>query len=332
MKDTKDNSPAPIRVFRPKWQVNFKNGTVYPATFNGIHLGTVADQTHSDGTDKSQVHDDKAFNPESDILFIENYVFKHCEDPNATTITLNAGDGLPGSLTSILNVAVDATSLSMERHDVWHKKLRFILRHLPRVRRITVAATVVLDTASPAPMGGGWRRRPVCLMDIQNVAAEDRSRLGILFGDGGCRGDVGVAPVCDGETGRPGDFVLRAWNDLSGYWPSWRVRREDGTAPCLFVTAMVYFRKEWVSLDGEGGGGGGVVGSCRLGSQRVDVPGSLVRLEVERQLAGEAGGKEGGGVAIGSALMRQKSVFSVGGKKRSLLLFRNRPSMPAVGC
>lgn len=310
MKDTRDGSPAPIRVFRPKWQVYFDDGTLFPAAFNGIHLGTVAEHKTSESEEKAQ-ECNKTFDPECDIIFVDNYVFKYCEQANVIII-FDVENGLPRVLDSVLNVAIDASSLSMNRHDIWYKKLRFILRNFPKVKRITVVATVVLDIASPEYM-----REPVYHMDIQNISVEDRIRHGILFGE-----DLSLFPHCT-ESLRPSDFALRAWNDLPNHWPSWKKRKEDMTAPCLFMTAMVYFRKEWISLDGEGGPGG----PCRLGTRRVDIAGTLIRNEVKRQSTGNETKKRSSGPK--PTLNKQKSFLSLGTKK-SKFSSKNRPSTPTL--
>lgn len=312
MKDTRDGFPAPIRVFRPKWQVHFENGTVFPATFGGIHLGVVAEQGKStSGIEKVQ-QINKPLNPDWDILFIDNYVFEYCERADAT-IAFDVENGLPRSLDCVQNVAIDASSLSMKKHDVWYKKLRFILRNFPNVKRVTIIATVVLDIRSPEYMS------ELCHMDIQNISVQDRIRHGILFGE-----ELKLFPHCT-QTLRPSNFAIRAWNDLPNHWPSWKKRKEERTVPFLFMTAMVYFKKEWISLHGEGG----PEGPCKLGSQQVDVAGILVRNEVKRQSVEEKHQKRSPAVSK-SALKKQTSFFLLGTKKSKFSL-KNRPSMPSLG-
>lgn len=310
MASTKDDSPAPMRVFRPKWKVCFDDGNVFPGAFGGIHLGTVAERRASNSSEKGK-YCDKTFNPECDMIFIDTYVFEHCERADAI-ISFDVENGLPENLEGVLNVAIDARSLSLDRHDVWHKKLRFILRYFPKVKRITVVATVVLDIASP-----DYMTEPMYHMDIQNISIEDRSRHGILFGD-----NLPLFPHSS-ETLRPSDFALTAWNDMPNHWPSWKKRKEDNTAPCLFMTAMVYFEKEWISLDGEGGPGG----PCKLGTQRVDVAGTLIRNEVKRQSTGKEDEKRKS--ASKPAVNKQKSFFSLGTKKPKFPLGA-RASMPIL--
>ncbi|ROW05832.1 hypothetical protein VMCG_05155 [Cytospora schulzeri] len=308
----RNGSSAPIQVFRPKWQIQFDNGTLFPASFHGIHLGTVAERKATRGKEKVQQLTNTPFDPEWDIIFIDNYVFTYCERPDAT-ITFDVENGLPENLASVQNVAIDASSLLMKRHDVWYKKLRFILRNFPKVQRITIVATVILDIASPEYMSGPNMYH----MDIQNISVEDRIRHGILFGE-----EFNSFPHCT-KTLRPSDFAIRAWNDLPNHWPSWRKRMEDNTTPCLFMTAMVYLKKEWVSLDGEGGRGG----PCNLGSQGVDISGMLIRNEIKRQSTEKENKKRSAGSK--PEVKKQASAFSLG-KKKSMFSLKNRPSMPML--
>ncbi|KUI68356.1 hypothetical protein VM1G_04627 [Cytospora mali] len=301
MKDTTYASPAPIRVFRPKWQIHFDDNTRYPAIFRGVHLGTVAEHEASSGPGKAQ-QVEKPFDPEWDIIFIDNYVFEYCERPDATII-FDVENGLPNNLAALQNVAIDASSLSMDKNDVWYKKLRFILRNFPMVKRITIIATVVLDIPSPEYMS-----KPLYHMDIQNVCVQDRMRHGILFGE-----ELQLYRYCK-ETSRPSDFAIQAWNDLPNHWPTWKRRREDKTAPCMFVTAMVYFKKEWINLDGEGGPGG----PCRLGKQRLDIAGAMIRKKLNNQAIGEKHNKRLMQSKSQLALKKQTSLFTLRKKKSTL--------------
>ncbi|KAK7743236.1 hypothetical protein SLS53_004321 [Cytospora paraplurivora] len=310
MKDTGESSAAPIRIFRPKWKVHFKDGKVFPTEFLGIHLGTVVADRESLGAGKAE-ETKKPFDTEWDIIFIDTYVFEYCERADAI-ISFDVENGLPDGLDLVQNIAIDASSLSMHKHDVWYKKLRFILRNIPKVKRITIVATVILDITAPMCMP-----KPMYHMDIQNISIQDRMRHGILFGE-----DLPLYRLCR-QTSLPGDFALRAWNDLPSHWPSWRKRIEDNTAPCLFMTAIVYFKREWISLEGEGGPDG----SCRLGYKRVDVAGTMIRNEVKKQYMARADRRAS--IARKSAVKKQASFFSLS-KKKSMLLLRSRPSMPTL--
>lgn len=311
MKDTGECSAAPIRIFRPKWKVHFKYGKVFPTEFLGIHLGTVVAGRASLGAGKAK-QTKKPFDHAWDIIFIDTYVFEYCERADAI-ITFDVENGLPDGLDLVQNVAIDASSLSTHKHDVWYKKLRFILRNFPEVRRITIVATVILDITSPAYMP-----QPMYHMDIQSISIQDRMRHGILFGE-----DLPLYRLCT-HTSRPSDFALRAWNELSNHWPSWKKRIENKTAPCLFMTAVVYFSREWISLEGEGGPDG----PCRLGDKRVDVAGTMIRNEVKKQSTTKADTKAS--IAPKSAVKKQASFFSLSKKKKSMLPLKSRPSMPTL--
>ncbi|KAI3392921.1 hypothetical protein diail_4970 [Diaporthe ilicicola] len=181
------------RLFWPKWQIKFKNNKVYPESFSGVHLGTVADNQVSEGSNK------KHFFPPLDMLFIDNYVFQYYERPDVE-IVFGADGVLPETLDSVQKVAIDAGSLShsKDKDDIWCKKLRFILRNFPNVRAITVLAAVVLDMASPVSMP-----EPIYFMDIGNTSIQDRIRHGIL------NGDERQAFPYDPETQRPSDFAVQ---------------------------------------------------------------------------------------------------------------------------
>lgn len=310
MKDARKGYLVPIRVFRPQWKVQFDDGTALPATSRGIQLGTVAEHNTSSAP-KAIQQTRKPFDPEWDILFIDTCVFEYCERVN-TAITFDIENGLPDNLNSLQNVAIDASSLSLDRHDVWYKKLRFILRNFPKVSRITVIATIVLDIASPVHL-----TQPMYHMDIQNISVHDRMRHGILFGE-----DLLLFPHCT-ETNRPSDFAIRAWNDIPNHWPTWKKRKENHTAPCMFITAVVYFKKEWISLEGEGGPGG----PCILGGQRVDVTGTMIRNEVKKQSMVEADARRS--LAIKSMVRKQTSVFSLK-RRKPMLSLKNRQSLPTL--
>ncbi|ROW15267.1 hypothetical protein VPNG_03083 [Cytospora leucostoma] len=311
MKDTGECSAAPIRIFRPKWKVHFEDGKVFPTEFLGIHLGTVGADRGSLGAGKAG-ETNKPFDTGWDILFIDTYVFDYCERADAI-ISFDVENGLPDGLDLVQNVAIDASSLSMHKHDVWYKKLRFILRNFPKVKRVTIVATVILDIASPECM-----LQPMYHMDIQNISTQDRMRHGMLFGE-----DLPLYRLCT-QTSRPSDFALRAWNDLPSHWPSWRKRIENNTAPCLFMTAVVYFKREWISLEGEGG----PEGSCTLGDKRVDVAGTMFRNEVKKKYMAKADLKAS--ITPKPAVKKQASFFSLSKKKNSMLPLQIRPSMPML--
>lgn len=246
-------------IFWPKWQIKFSNNTVYPTEFGGVHLGTLAEQ-HKPRK--------KRFFPPLDMLFIDSYVFEHYERPDVE-IGFETGGGVPGTLKVVEKVAINASSLShsKEKDDIWLKKLRFILHNFPKVRAITVLTCVVLDMASPVSMP-----EPIYFMDVANTSVRDRMRHGILTGD-----ELRMLPSCP-ESLRPSDFALQEWDDLPKEWPMFGKRKANGTAPELYMGTMVFFGKEWVSLEGVGAPGR----LCSLGSRSADPMGAIVRKEKDK--------------------------------------------------
>lgn len=255
------------RIFWPKWQVKFRNNTVYPTEFGGVHLGTLAEKQPSKNTRKPKPRQ-KPFFPPLDMLFIDSYVFEYYERPDVE-IGFDAGGGVPGTLKVVEKVAINASSLShsKEKDDIWLKKLRFILHNFPKVRAITVLTAVVLDMASPVSMP-----KPIYFMDVANTSAHDRMRHGILTGD-----ELKMYPT-NPETMRPSDFAMQEWDSLPNEWPMFGKRKANGTAPELYMGTMVFFRKEWISLEGVGAPGR----LCSLGRRSADPMGAIVRKEKDK--------------------------------------------------
>lgn len=309
MDSTVTETPDTDLIFWPKWQIKFDDGTVYPARFSGVHLGTVAEKQMSKNTNKPK----RPFFPPLDMLFIDDYVFKYYERPNAE-IRFERDAGLPNTLEEVEKVAINASSLSYskEKDNIWFKKLRFILQNFPKVRAITVLTAVVLDMASPASMP-----KPIYFLDIGNTSISDRMRHGILTGD-----ELRMIPH-NPETLRPSDFALQEWDELHREWPMFGKRKVDGNAPELYMGTMVFFGKEWTSLDGFGTPGH----LCNLGRLSADPMGAIIRREIDKvaQMAeadtGAAGRKDlkkkpsmfclkhSKGSSLG--LMRKASIFSL---------------------
>ncbi|KKY31202.1 hypothetical protein UCDDA912_g08843 [Diaporthe ampelina] len=223
------------RIFWPRWQIKFDNGTVYPASFGGVHLGTVAGNQASKST-KAPKPVQRRFFPPLDMLFIDDYVFEYCERPGAE-VRFVTDSGLPKTLGVVQKVAINASSLSRseEKDDIWFKKLRFILRNFPKARAITVLTAVVLDIASPVSMP-----KPIYFMDVGNTSIHDRMRHGILTGD-----ELSMLPH-NPETLRPSDFAMQEWDNLPKEWPMFGKLKTKGTAPELYMGTMVFFGKEWI--------------------------------------------------------------------------------------
>lgn len=300
------------RLFWPKWQIKFDDDTVYPASFSGVHLGAVAE------IKGPEYYSKRHFFPPLDMLFIDNYVFEHYERPDVE-ISFEADGGLPKTLDVVQKVAIDASSLSHseEKDAIWCKKLRFILRNFPKIRAITVLAAIVLDMASPASMP-----KPIYFMDIGNASVQDRVRHGVLTGD-----DVGAFPY-NPETLRPSDFAMQEWDSLPVEWPAFGERRRDGTAPELYMGAMVLFGKEWISLEGVGAPGR----PCKLGDRGVDTIGAIVRREKDRaeraaraaQADTKVAGKRNVKKKASMFTLRHKSSGTALSKKTSTLSLRSR--------
>lgn len=309
MGDARNHFPKPIRVFRPKWRIHFDDGTVFPIIFANMHPDTAAESTALDDTKRPSTA--TPFDPEWDIVFIDNYVFENCERPDAT-ISFDVEDGLPESLDLPRNVGIESSSLLMDKSDVWCKKLRFILRNFRMVKRITIIASVVFDDASP-----NYLSKTSYFTDIQKVSLEDRIRHGILFGQ-----ELQLNPYCP-KTLRASDFAIQAWNDLPNHWPSWKKKKENLTAPCLFITAMVYFRQEWDSLHGKGG----PWGACVLGNRRSDIANIAVKNGSMRTSSAGVGKKRS--MEARPPLRKHSSFLSLKTKKSKLSLKKN-PSMPLI--
>lgn len=296
------------RLFWPKWQIQFDDNTVYPASFSGVHLGTVAERRAAEDT-KVPMPSQRHFFPPLDMIFIDNYVFEHCERPDAM-IGFDIDGGLPETLDVVEKVAIDASSLSQseEKDEIWCKKLRFILRNFPKVKAITVLATVVLDIASPSSMP-----KPMYFMDLGNTSVQDRMRHGILNGE-----DLKNFQH-NPETLRPSDFAMQEWDNLPVEWPMFGKRRIKGTAPELYMGTMVLFGKEWVSLEGVGSPGR----PCKLADRGVDPMGVIVKKEKEKldQARAEAAGKR--------IIKKKSSMFSLKRKNSGLTVSR-KPSTFSV--
>lgn len=280
MGDKLTETPQTDQIFWPKWQIKFDNGTVYPARFGGVHLGTVAEKQVSRSTDKPKPSQRRFF-PPLDMLFIDDYVFEYYERPDAE-IVFDKGASLPETLGVVEKVAINASSLSQskEKDDIWFKKLRFILQNFPSVRAITVLTAVVLDMASPVSMP-----KPIYFMDIGNTSMHDRMRHGILLGD-----ELRMRPH-DPETLRPSDFAMQEWDNLPTEWPMFGKRKVNGSAPELYMGTMVFFGKEWADLDGVETPGH----LCNLGRRSVDPMGAIIRKEIDKvaQMAGADTGARG---------------------------------------
>lgn len=302
-------TPDTDLIFWPKWQVKFDDGTVYPARFGGVHLGTVAEKQASKSTNKPKLSQ-RHFFPPLDMLFIDDYVFKYYERPNAE-IRFDRDAGLPETLDVVEKVAINASSLSYskEKDNIWFKKLRFILQNFPKVRAITVLTAVVLDMASPASMP-----KPIYFLDIGNTSISDRMRHGILTGD-----ELRMIPH-NPETLRPSDFALQEWDELHREWPMFGKRKVDGNAPELYMGTMVFFGKEWTSLDGFATPGH----LCNLGRLSADPMGAIIRREIDKvaQMAeadiGGPGRKD---------LKRKPSMFCLKHSKGSSLGLMKKASM-----
>lgn len=310
------------RIFWPKWQVKFRNNTVYPRRFGGVHLGTVTEKVSSKNTHETKPGQQRFF-PPLDMLFIDNYVFEYYERPDVE-IGYDTGGGLPRTLKVVEKVAINASSLSYseEKDDIWLKKLRFIMHNFPKVKAITVLTAVVLDMASPVSMP-----QPIYFMDVGNTSAHDRMRHGILTGD-----ELRILPT-DPETLRPSDFAVQEWDNLPKEWPMFGKRKARGTAPELYMGTMVFFGKEWVSLEGVGSPGR----LCKLGSRSADPMGAIIRREKDKATQTA---KFDTGAQEKKDLREKSSKFNLRHKGSSLSLFRktstfsmrSQPSKGSLKC
>lgn len=306
------------RIFWPKWRIKFKNGTVYPFSFGGVHLGTVAEKQAS-RSKKVPKPSQRHFFPPLDMLFIDDYVFDYYEYPGAE-VGFERDGGLPKTLDVVQKVTINASALShsQEKDDIWFKKLRFILRNFPRVRSITVLTAVVLDMASPVSMPN-----PIYFMDAGNTSIQDRIRHGILTGD-----ELRMLPH-NPETLRPSDFALQEWDALPKEWPMFGKLKAKGTAPELYMGTMVFFGKEWVGLDGDGPPGL----LCNLGRRSADPMGAIIRREIDKaaQMA-----RVDAGAPNKKNMKKKNSMFSLRHKgsgislmrKTSTFSMRSQPSKP----
>lgn len=275
--------PSP-EVFWPKWQVKHRNGNILPEHPVGPQRGTIADQQNT-----AEARPGNYFRANTDIMFINNYVFEHCENPHVSIDYLTYNDVLPTMLTLVQNVAIHASCLLLELDEgdeVWAKQLRFILSNFPNVKRIHILATAVLDTVKPSacPL-------PYEVFTTEAIGLGDRMRLGILE-------DPEDLKMCPRQGERPGNFVIQAWDDLEARWPMWKKRKEkapqigesDRTrpaegvkiAPELWILGVAFFSKEWVSMEKDGEHGS----SCKLVEAKLNpAVKAAVKIEKEARLA-----------------------------------------------
>lgn len=269
-----------------------------------------------------------------DMLFINNYVFEHCENTDATISYVSDG-GLPKTLALVRHVAVHASCLSVAREPddfAWGKQLRFILRNIPRVATITILATAVFDIPRPStcPL-------PYELFDIEAVGLGDRARLGIVDHQ-----DTGL----NSASCQPADPIIAAWNSVERKWPTWRMRREvyempkGGQAnkkrnkgkkevlpaPELCMLGVAFFAGEWIDLakDGEHGR------SCRLVEAKLNpAVRAAVRLENAILSPRSSGEKETSSTTISSASQPRRTRFSTT-KPKGRLFLRRMSSGPLI--
>lgn len=219
-------------------------------------------------TDKTR----RPFQPDLDLLFINNYVFEHCESPDATIYYTPDEETLPKSLDLVEHVAINASSLSMEKDEldsVWGKQLRFILSNFPSVLTITVIATTVTNLPRPltCPL-------PYESFDPEAVSLDNLRRLGI-------ENDFENVKLCF-ETKRPGNFAIQAWDDLIRNWPAWKARKmEDRYAPMLTLMGLVCFAQEWDNLEQEGEHGV----SCELIAEKLPTGLRMVAKQQQQEKA-----------------------------------------------
>lgn len=261
------------KIFWPRWYIRYSNGDVFPARHSGPQRGPRPGPDRDGGRPPPQQQRETKLEPifmrDTDIMFINNYVFEHCESRGATVDY--APDGaLPTVLASVKHVAVHASCLSAGAgagpgDSPWGRQLRFILGNFPGVETITVVATAVLDAARP-----GACPLPYEMLSIEAVALSDRARLGIVDD----RGELETYSRT--ASGRPGNFAIQAWEDLERHWPAWKLRRQATKAgkeketvrpaPELCLTGVAFFAEEWLDMEKNGEHGR----SCRLVEEKLN--------------------------------------------------------------
>lgn len=266
--------------------MHYNNGNKFPACLSGPQCGLV---TVSKSHEEPYFPDDTKdiFRRENDIMFINNYVFEHFENPEAM-IGYVADETLPISLTFVKHVAIHASCLSMEigpEDYTWGKQLRFILCNFPDVETITMIATTVLDTSIPpstCPLAYE-------ILSIDAISLSDRARLGIVDDPK----DVKLATA----SGMTADSVIQSWDNLGDHWPSWK-RRKGATmksekksaalpAPELCMMGVVFFAREWVDMEKDGEHGC----SCKLVEKFLDPAlRAAARTEIEIENLATKGG------------------------------------------
>lgn len=279
MKDFDPYPQRPFNLFWPQWYVRYSNGDKYPARPSSPQCGLIP---VSKGYEERCWPDEaqNVFRRETDITFINNYVFEHFENPEAV-ISYVADESLPTSLTFVKHVAIHASCLSMEtgaEDHTWGKQLRFMLSNFPDVETITMIATTVLDTSIPT----GTCPPAYEIMSIDAISLGDRARLGIVDDPE----DVEIATA----SGVTADSVIRSWDNLGNYWPSWK-RRKEATmksekkdvaipAPELCMMGVVFFAREWVDMEKDGEHGR----SCELVEGYLDpAVRAAARMEIEKE-------------------------------------------------
>ncbi|KAF3768118.1 hypothetical protein M406DRAFT_70214 [Cryphonectria parasitica EP155] len=251
----------PELVFWPKWEVHLSTGEIIPEQRVAPSWQIPLEQNDFEMSDSllsssiCKPWSTRHFISNYDLMFIHNYVFEHCENPDATIYYIHE-DYLPSTINLVEHVAIHASALSIKKDDldwVWGTQLRFILRNFPNVRSITLVATTVLNTARPptCPL-------PYETIDIEAIDVSDRRRLGLDEGPGAVK-------LCP-ETQQPGNFVIQTWEDLSRRWPSWSNRKQANTrSPVLTVMGMMCFAEDWHNLDLQGEHGM----SCKVVVERL---------------------------------------------------------------
>lgn len=174
--------------------------------YDKLQCGMISDEGHSTLTsdiqsaDRTSLLKKHAFQADQDVLFINNYVFEHCENPDAT-ISYPPEPGLPEDFLCVKSVGIHASALSVDVEDgeiVWGKQLRFILTTFPSVQIVLVLTTTVLDMYRPSACPLPYE----VFHQAEAIDPKDLSRLGVVD-------SPGHGKICP-TTGRTDNFVIRA--------------------------------------------------------------------------------------------------------------------------
>lgn len=214
------------RLFRTRWILELPGDEIAPIwNIRGFWLGRVPvdDETAKPSSEVI------TFRPSSDILYLETHVF-HDSQYIKDVVRIYPDETSPELLNldnrAVEHIAIGADALVGDQPmnqdaNVWDGIVQYVLGTYTNAKTITVLVpTLVNACALP-----GKHQEGFYYAHIDTVAPDDLERFGLSH---------------------PDSFVFQDWEKMTARL----------AAPELKVKAIVYYGKEWVCLDGEGGLGG----------------------------------------------------------------------------